>query len=89
MLEFQTILELSVPSSGSDALPLKMMAIFAMKLDVVTGELIVTVGGVFGLVMVNRIEALAVAPAESVTVAVTVCAPAVKLVVEKLAPVPI
>jgi preprotein translocase subunit YajC len=87
-LEVQTIPAFKFPSSVSLALPANWMAVVVEVLKPVNGLLIVTAGGVFGLVTVTVTEAVALAPAESVTLAVIRWVPAGRAL-EKLAPVPI
>ena len=67
MLDVQTIFALMLPSSASEADPLKVTLLPETKLDPFAGALIETVGGVFGLTIVSVIDVPAVAPAESVT----------------------
>jgi uncharacterized membrane protein len=88
-LDVQTSFELMLPSCGSVALPENVRAVPLTTLALLAGVLIDTVGGVFGAVTVTVMEALAVKPPESVTEAVMVCVPTVRLENEKLAPVPI
>ena len=86
MLEVQISLEDRLPSSVSDALPEKLMAVPYGKDEPVAGLLIVTLGGLLlvGAATVIVTEAVPVLPPVRVTVTITL--PAFSLTKEELAP---
>ena len=89
-LDDQDKLAPRVPSAVSVAVPAKAIEVPPTNDDPLAGAVIVTVGGVFGTaVTVTLIELEPMACPESVTDAVIVCVPTPRVLVEKLAPVPI
>ena len=73
------------PSSGSVAVPWKVMVEPEANVEPSAGWMMDTVGGLLDTVMV--MDSLAVWPAESVTVAVMTCTPSIRLEVSKTPPV--
>ena len=71
-LDVQTSFELRLPSWGSFALPVNWMEPVVRKVDPLLGAVILTVGAVVAAATATVKEALALAPAESVTVAVMI-----------------
>ena len=89
MLEIHLRFAVRLPSWMSEALPEKLMVVPLAKEEPFTGLLMATVGGSLGAALtVTVTKAVAVLPPESVTCAVIVWVPLLK-VREKLPPVPI
>jgi hypothetical protein len=87
-LEVQTILELRFPSCESVEAPVNWIGVVLKKVEPLAGLEMVTLGAEFAPLTVILTDRLVLAPAESVTLAVMTCAPALS-VAEKLPPVPI